>query len=1181
MNIAKLILILVTFVTSAFAEWDGSAKKPQTGSITTPEELIWLLNNGCDNSNYTWTLKNDIVFGKDTASVSSKVWIRPDSSNCGLEYGGVLDGNNKTIYGFNSHQSLFPYLNGKVQSLTIANSRIGANDVDSVATLAVSSRGVVKDVEIRNTKVLAKKYAAGAVVNALFSIRYDENKKRLDDSLIVSRNIRVVGGSVESGIQAAGVFLEVGNPIVDIYNSSNVSVIDTSVVCNGLYGEKIGGGLVGYVTGEYANDENFVPSVMNSKNDGDVRVVSKCGNVNVGGVAGKSNGVFVNVENAGRVYGKTSELSVNAGGIVGNQGQTDISPFMSNRKLSNKGDIYGESDSCSYVGGIFAFSMGNAVDTAFNEGDVHGVATVAKETFTSVGGIAGYAQRMNVYGGFKRLGNWGNVKGESNSYVVVGGIIGNYDNMASYTSDALAEAFNYGDVTANITAKDKSKAKSYAAGITAYSLYALTNGVYNRGNIHGDSDMESSYVAGLMAYAVENVDKIIGGYNASKKIEGKHTAAIVAYAPLSRNDFVNCFNDGTVNSMGVLVDTASIGKNTYVQNNILQKTTKELQTDEIAFFLNSANPNDSISWIRRNTGYPCFAIDTTGGYSIPNSKAIYGWFGKKSIPSYINEDGYIFYIITNPDEFVWFAQNLDSLGVTDRNARLDNDLFFGKDSLSLSNFVIPMTKDTTVLNGIVRGNGHTIYGLRSSTPLFHKISANGLVIELNVANSIFEGADTIGSIAGLLSGRVVRSSVRNCSVKGVVAGGLVAVSDSVVGVISESKNVNTEVSGEMVGGIVGMNRVIISKCTNSGKITGVTHAGGIIGFHYGLLSIVDNLNQGSVEASGDGKIYAGGIAGYLKGGVVNFSSNMGKVLAKSNDDAAFAGGIVAFSETVPSENYTSIVEEVGNWGNVDASAPKNIYIGGVAGSMYAETNFLCVIDKSFNYGTVTVSGAGNAIVYAGGIVGGLHNAKTEGFYNRGNVQAGAASGYIGGVVGGSSGVYGYVLNGFNAANVVGGAPAIGKMFDTIRVDSLYYDKTFKTDSAEMFAMAMTTEEMSSSSFLAQLQSISRNQWTAGSLYPIFSFDPNDGGSIGAVGDGERVPYRIVKKTNPLMTRIKVSVNGRDVAVMNANFPIHVFDLQGNAVIRVNANKKDARFQIPTAGSYILKVGHETRRINVK
>lgn len=181
----------------------------------------------------------------------------------------------------------------------------------------------------------------------------------------------------------------------------------------------------------------------------------------------------------------------------------------------------------------------------------------------------------------------------------------------------------------------------------------------------------------------------------------------------------------------------------------------------------------------------------------------------------------------------------------------------------------------------------------------------------------------------------------------------------------------TRVDGDWknVGGIVGeVDRCTISKCSNSGTITGYKYAGGIGGY----------VNPGTIEAcSNTGAIrsdtYAGGIAG-LAWGASEITNSYNE--ATITTSGSYAGGIVG------DISGTTVVSDCYNEGSIACS-------GGNAGGIAGQSR--TIITRCYNLASVT-SGT-----YAGGIVGYSNSGSVTNTFTTGKVTAGGD--YVGGTAG--------------------------------------------------------------------------------------------------------------------------------------------------------------------------------------
>lgn len=194
--------------------------------------------------------------------------------------------------------------------------------------------------------------------------------------------------------------------------------------------------------------------------------------------------------------------------------------------------------------------------------------------------------------------------------------------------------------------------------------------------------------------------------------------------------------------------------------------------------------------------------------------------------------------------------------------------------------------------------------------------------------------------------------------------------------------------GQGVGGIVGYThsysnapcRIEIRNCTNNGSVTNKQSAtAGIVGYQYDFGSWtgipIDNCkNTGDITSLND----AGGIIGYFQGRVKGSRTNLkncensGTILStkKTNDTGAYAGGIVGRTNVLTT--CGAYIYNCLNTGKIqfsDASF-KNAYVGGIAGSIYGE------IWNCYNGGEVGLAGAetpAEALATVGAIAGNLGN----------------------------------------------------------------------------------------------------------------------------------------------------------------------------------------------------------------
>lgn len=249
----KIVYVVTIVAISAFAAWTGSNLEPSSTKtidgkkfyeISTPDELAWFakeVNNG--NTQINAILKNDIVFGKDTASICSYSWT-PIGHSPSNEFNGIFDGNNKSIYG-----------------LLISDQR---RYVGFMGVVGLS--GVVRNLKIMNVEMLGK-------LNNSFS-----------DSLYYV-------GSLAAYNQGK---------ITNVSNMGNLSTVRTLEL---PYGVKVNyvGGLVGFNMGHISWSINYGTIVGGLHLNYDITEYHISANNYAGGITGGNDGAMENVINYGNV----------------------------------------------------------------------------------------------------------------------------------------------------------------------------------------------------------------------------------------------------------------------------------------------------------------------------------------------------------------------------------------------------------------------------------------------------------------------------------------------------------------------------------------------------------------------------------------------------------------------------------------------------------------------------------------------------------------------------------------------------------------------------------------------------------------------------------------------------------------------------------------------------------------
>ena len=262
------------------------------------------------------------------------------------------------------------------------------------------------------------------------------------------------------------------------------------------------------------------------------------------------------------------------------------------------------------------------------------------------------------------------------------------------------------------------------------------------------------------------------------------------------------------------------------------------------------------------------------------------WTGSSSVPKNTkNIDGKAFYVITSAEELTWFAEQVNG-GASEINAILANDIHFMDDTSEISTISwTPIGKDSlTMFNGIFDGAGRTIYGLYSQMGLFSKqevfigifgvAGENAVIKNVKAAKTSVFGGYYVGGIVAFNKGRVeLCENVADLGHSSDYSGGIVGWNKGIVIGCTNRGLVSRYPGGSSAGGIAGWNMGTVSGCTNSGTVSvGDLASGGIVGENEG--SVSDCTNSGTVSGS---KSSGGGIVGWNKGMVMD-CRNLGRSL---------------------------------------------------------------------------------------------------------------------------------------------------------------------------------------------------------------------------------------------------------------------------------------------------------------
>lgn len=1223
---AAVAIMVAICAQVSLAAWDGSAKVPKVVEkdgqnfyeITSPEELIGFLDSvlvgKAGDESLKAYLKNDVVFGADTSKLCEKRWVRNKEQSM---FTGDFDGRGHSIYGLNAENALFREVGmsaGSVHDVSVVHGSFGSDSVTRAASIADILDGSLWNVNVIATDVRSAYDAAGIAANV--SSPYGSDGKH---ALIL--NSHVIGGSVGGNYYVGGIAGFSAGKIHGCSNSARVYTVENPNVKEQMV-EHLGG-IVAYST------VDFGTAIGNCVNRGKIEMESLAQWAYVGGIAGEVDGNIENLQNYGEVSSKVTFASDTAkstwaaasyvGGIAG-QHSLPRKYSGENRDLLNEGNVLAVFDNRIengdfMVGGVVGNADRSSITNALNRGSVvaHGFGKLTK---TSVGGVIGLAN-MNVYSGFAKLKNRGNVYGGGTFRTHVGGLAGR---MEGYVVDdpKFVQSFNYGSVTGVVADTSSVSEALNVGGLLGYGDAIVFSDVYNRGKIlaKGKLVYGGSYVGGIVGLNRYPTASISNAYSATPEITGDTVGGVVGYS-LEAAVPSNTYFDKT------LADVKSFGKNYFetADDPDCGRATSALQNDEILAMLNTQNGKvaDRKLWVRRG-GYPVLTFD-----SLYKNDSLFFDLQTYALPSAEIVNDTAVYTIKTADEFATLLEMGSSFGYKMFKVKLANDIVMGEDSTHLSMRKMSIDTSGLCINMMFDGQGHTVYGLNMSRAMFYCLAEGAVIDNMTIANSRF--ANDYGmSAAGVAISLKKNSAIRNVKIRnslvrgGDVAGGIVANS---YGTMLEVANENTPVyASDKAGGIAGESNGFIVGASNSGKVS-ARLAGGIVGYSYFNNGIVKNAsNTGAILGSGEYSVAAGGIVGYSFRLQVMDALNTGLVEASSASAKVYAGGIAGRIDS------STTLDRLGNWGRVHILGGTVAYAGGLVGwyeglpvrgleKPTPGANFL----ESFNYGPVYVKTSKDSS-YAGGIVGYGKFGIFHGIYNRGVVKNEGPSSkkWTGGVLASvehaqlySSYSYTDTLTG----NGVGALVHDWQGFTYIErnyygkglVDAPAIVKISLDDTSKVYrnVEAKTFDELKSASMDLETGGLT---WIFGDCLPKLAHDTTTACKVNVVedyfdssfvdqivfqenvifadstdnqgsGSGEG-PVAIPTPVMAMAAPLNVQVTARNIAVsgLSGNRPVLVMDMQGRLVKSVRAHGPSVNIAVPRAGRYIVRSGSLVHVVSV-
>lgn len=325
------------------------------------------------------------------------------------------------------------------------------------------------------------------------------------------------------------------------------------------------------------------------------------------------------------------------------------------------------------------------------------------------------------------------------------------------------------------------------------------------------------------------------------------------------------------------------------------------------------------------------------------------WDGSTSKPSSREIDGVEYYVITSPNELAWFAYQVTNNGKTSINAILENNIYYMDDTTKLSsNNVAPIGNRTNPFDGIIDGNGKSIYGAKG-TFFVDENTANAVIKNLVLKNTkytsvvdtnkgVVENVELYGQTAYGFA-NLNLGTIKRCSnfaeingLRGEASG--IAYKNATDGKIISCNNVGIFIRAGISGNTVRSDSIV----------------GGISIYNDGLIdsseSVINLIESNTLE---DGVYYyrkdgaLGGIAAYNSGPIRNSS---GKVLLPKVSwlrNGYYMNGIRYIGGVAAQNKDRGVIENtIGNlyirsWYGVsysDYNSNGHVFSGGISGINY-------------------------------------------------------------------------------------------------------------------------------------------------------------------------------------------------------------------------------------------------------
>ena len=707
-------------------------------------------------------------------------------------------------------------------------------------------------------------------------------------------------------------------------------------------------GLFGYNKGVIKNlgVENFTVNVSYSS-----------GNVDAGGLVGYNDGGSItNSYATGNVSATSTSIptySAYAGGLVGYNNSGDITNSYAT------GNVSATSTDSAYAGGLVGENLGD-ITNSYAAGDVSATVTYSS-TSTSPGAYAGGLVGYNYYGGITNSYATGNVSATSTSTstsAYAGGLVGrngggsitnsyatgNVSATSSYhyayagglvgrNSGSILNSYAMGEVSAT-------GGRAYVGGLVGENYYGRITNTYAMGEVSATGGR--AYVGGLVGY---NSGSILNSYAAGNVSATSSSSYAYAGGLVGYNYYGSITNSYAAGKVSATTTSSNAHAGGLVGYNYYGSITNSYATGN-ARATSTSSYASTYAFAGGLVGY------NSGG--ILNSYAT-GNVSATGSSSYVYAGGLVGY----------------NDGSITNCYRYSGQTFYRK---------IGSTTYSTASNS--EGTAVSLENLKSPSWVYENLwTAETEIWDFSNGYPMvdYEYIDSANTI-------VISTAEELERLQGQAL------------VLSYELNADIDLGGmkwtpvAIFCGTFDGNGHTVSNF----KITTGREYVGLFGYNNGVIENLGVKNF-TVNVSYSNAVYAGGLAGYNSGSILNCYAT-GKVSATvtASYSYAYAGGLVGYNTGDITNSYAA--------GNVSATATSSYsyaYAGGLVGYKY-----LGDITNSYATGNVSATGS---YAYAGGLVGHNDSGSIMNCYATGNVSAtfyrsACASGLVGGYNDGGSSI---------------------------------------------------------------------------------------------------------------------------------------------------------------------------------